>query len=784
MKAIKQILKLVLYFLGAVFLIVFLAFGALSLKYKMAIREVKGELQVQAQPGKLGKYVNPFIGTGGYPWVCGHNFPGAAQPFGIMRLSPDTDGFIGDLTGEKALNTSGYYYGDNRIIGFSHTRLSGTGATDGGHFRVIPGAGKETLQKYLQRKYISFSHRNEKAFPGYYAVKLQDPDVLSEFTATMRTGLHRYTFYEDDQPCFLIDVCSTLGDRKTKEGVVKIIPEAMEVEGAVRAFGTFGGRYGGEKIYFVARFNKPFENYSIWKNGILAENQKVTAGDKVGAVFTFEKTLAPFTVEIRVSVSHVSIDNARLNLDAEAGDKSFEGILEEAKQAWEEKLSLIKIQSDIPDQWTIFYTAMYRSFLMPTLFEDVNGDYMGFDKQKHNDSTGHYYTDLSLWDTYRTLHPLYMLISRDEQLDMVRSLVKMKEQGGGLPRWPSGYGYTGSMLGSPADMVIAGSWLKGIRDFDVESAYDGMKAIALGPPAKGSQYSGRRGIGGYLEYEYCPSDLMDKAVSKTLEYAWADQSIANLAKVLGQAEDAKLFESHAQYYRNTWNQVTKYFQPRDTKGIFFEPFKPLLLTYLDWEEKYTDDYVEGSALQWRWCVPQDPQGLIELFGSREYFVTELNDFFAKADPDRGTFSPGSYYWHGNEPDMHAAYLFNKAGRPDLTQKWVRWILDNKYGTDPGGLDGNDDGATLSAWYILSAMGFYPIAGSDLYELGAPLFEHATMNMGKSELEIIAENYGPGKIYAQKIWLNDTLLDRTWIRHSEIAHGGVFKFEMSAIAPEN
>jgi len=777
---IKRSLKFLLYFLGAVILIILVAVSVLSLKYQLAIREVKGTLEVSAHAGELGKYVNTFIGTGGYPWVCGHNFPGAAQPFGVMRLSPDTDGFIGDLTGEKALNTSGYYYGDNRIIGFSHTRLSGTGATDGGHFRIIPGAGGKTAQNYFRRKYISFSHSDEKAFPGYYAVKLHDPDVLSEFTATMRTGIHRYTFNENDQPCFLIDVCSALGDRKTIEGSVKIIPEAMEVEGAVRAFGTFGGRYGGEKIYFVARLNKPFKEYSTWKDGVIAENRKENTGDNVGAVLMLEKTSESLTVEIRLSVSHVSIDNARQNLDAETRDKSFEDVLEEAKQAWEEKLSLIKIKSATSEQFTIFYTAMYRSFLMPTLFEDVNGDYVGFDKQVHNDSIGHYYTDLSLWDTYRTLHPLYTLIARDEQQDMVRSLVSMKKQGGGLPRWPSGYGYTGSMLGSPADMVIAETWLKGIRDFDVESAYEGMKAIALGHVLKGSQYSGRRGIEGYLEYEYCPSDLMDKAVSKTLEYAWADQSIANLAKALGKEEDVRLFESHAQYYRNTWNPETKYFQPRNTKQ-FFEPFKPLLLTYLDWEEKYTDDYVEGSALQWRWCVPQDPKGLIELFGGREYFVKELNDFFAKSDPDKGTFSPGSYYWHGNEPDMHAAYLFNEAGRPDLTQKWVRWILDNKYGTDPGGLDGNDDGATLSAWYILSAMGFYPIAGSDIYQLGAPLFEHAMMDMGNSKLEIIAENYSPENIYVQKIWLNDTLIDRTWIRHSEIARGGVLKFEMAAKA---
>ncbi len=612
--------------MGIVLAAVLLLTGGVILKYKMSVREVKGELETEMRPGPLGQYVNTFIGTGGYPWVCGHNFPGAARPFSVMRLSPDTDGFIGALTGEKALNTSGYYYGDNRIIGFSHTRLSGTGATDGGHFRIVPGDGYKTAKKYFDGKYMPFSHRDERAFPGYYAVKLKDPAVLAEFTTASRTGLHRYTFEKQVHPFILIDVGSALGDRKTTEGTVRIIPGMNEVEGGIRTFGTFGKRYGGEKIWFVARFSKPFTTFAVWKDSVIAENLKQATGGKVGAVFEFGETQETFTVEVRLAVSHVSIDNARENLEEETSGKTFKDILEETKQAWEEKLSLIRIGKATPEQLTVFYTAMYRCFLMPTLFQDVNGYYKGFDKKIHHDSTGNYYTDLSLWDTFRTLHPLYTLIAPKEQLDMVRSLVKMKEQGGGLPRWPSGYGYTGSMLGSPADMVIAETWLKGPRDFDVESAFEGMKAIALGPPPKGSLYSGRRGIAGYLEYGYCPSDLMDEAVSKTLEYAWADQSIANLARALGKEEDARLFESHAQYYRNTWNPETKYFQPKDTQGNFFEPFKPLLLTYLDWDEKYTDDYVEGSALQWRWCVHRTRTGSLNCSGAGNILLNSSTIF--------------------------------------------------------------------------------------------------------------------------------------------------------------
>jgi predicted alpha-1,2-mannosidase len=272
--------------------------------------------------------------------------------------------------------------------------------------------------------------------------------------------------------------------------------------------------------------------------------------------------------------------------------------------------------------------------------------------------------------------------------------------------------------------------------------------------------------------------MMDEAVSKTLEYAWADHAIGQLAGSLGKRDDALLFEEHAGFYRNLWNPETMYFHPRNSAGDFVPEFKPLLLTYFDRKGKYTDDYVEGSALQWRWAVPFDARGLISLFGSPEYFATELNDFFAQSDPAMGRWNPGPYYWHGNEPDIHAAYLFNEAGRPDLTQKWVRWILDHKYGTSYDGLDGNDDGATLSAWYIFSSLGFYPIAGTEIYQLGTPLFREVEVAMGGKILRIEAEQYTPGNFYVDQVQLNDSILDRSWIKHSEIAGGGVLNFQMS------
>ena len=522
-----------------------------------------------------------------------------------------------------------------------------------------------------------------------------------------------------------------------------------------------------------------FSNYGTWNEEHFFEGQTNADGNDIGVELGFSSINPESSVGLKLAISYVSIQNARANLEAEAAGKSFDEILTRAQDRWEERLSLIRIDGATNEQRTIFYTALYRAFQMPTVFNDVNGEYFGFDKQVHQAEGFRYFTDLSLWDTFRTLHPLYNIIAPAEQRDMMVSLVRMAKEGGWLPRWPSGNGYTGSMLGTPADITIADAWLKGIRDFDVEFAYQSMLRTALGPTPPGASFSGRGGIESYLKNQYCAADMMDESVSKTLEYAWADHSIGQLALALGKTEDAALFSEHAQFYRNTWNPETQYFHPRNSNGDFVDDFKPLLLTYLDLKGKYTNDYTEGSALQWRWAVPFDAQGLISLFESREYFVSELNDFFAKSDPALGAMNPGPYYWHGNEPDIHAAYLFNEAGRPDLTQKWVRWILENKYDTTHKGLDGNDDGATLSAWYIFSSLGFYPIAGSDVYQMAAPLFREAEVKIGENILRIEADNFEPENYYVKKIWLNDTLLDRNWIRHSEIADGGVLRFEMAA-----
>ena len=351
-------------------------------------------------------------------------------------------------------------------------------------------------------------------------------------------------------------------------GEVKVLPDASEIEGSVETSGTFAKRYGGLKTYFIAKFNRPIQSFATWTGDVEVPAQPDAAGDDVSVDVAFESKDATPTIELKLAVSYVSLANARANLEQEAGKQNFDQVLAGAVADWERMLSRIQVTGGTPSQRTIFRTALFHSLQMPTLFQDVNGDYLGFDRKVHRSEGFDYYTDMSLWDTFRTVHPLFNLIARREQRDMVVSLLKMAEQGGYLPRWPSGGGYTNSMFGTPADIVITESYLKGIRDFDVEGAYGFMKKTALAPVPPGSPFSGRVGVEHYLKHEYCPADLMKKSVASTIEYCYADQAIAQLAEALGHHDDAKRFTEHGRYYRNLWNPETQFFHPRDPKGDF------------------------------------------------------------------------------------------------------------------------------------------------------------------------------------------------------------------------
>nr|HQH63133.1 GH92 family glycosyl hydrolase [Clostridiales bacterium] len=639
--------------------------------------------------GVYGRWVNPFIGTGGYPWVCAMLFPGAATPFGMVRLSPDT--ILPGGADFVNLGFAGYYYPYRHLRGFSHTRLVGAGTGDMGHFRVTPAIGNTKPADRLTHPLV-FTHEQEEATAGYYAVNLPGIDCMAELTATTHAGVHRYTFRSEKDAHLFIDATSFRTAGSAADGKVRILPDAMEIEeeGLIHS-------NGGLKGYFVARFSKPFKSCATWTNGVSAAGSTEAAGDDTGADINFGN-IKNEPVELKLGISFVSLENARLNLDAETGGLDFEGVRDAARDTWDTALSKIKIESPDREMKTIFYTALYHSMMMPTDFTDVNGQYLGFKEQAGTAEGFTYRTDMALWDTFRTLHPLLNLIAPDTQRDCLKSLVLMARANGSLPRWASESRDTGSMFGTPANMVIAESYLKGITDFEAAEAYAFMKNTAL---ETGAHPESHPDIQALNRYGYVPADLENISVSKTLELSWAAGSIALLADALGNTEDAALFTGKSMSYKNIFNPATKYFQGRNADGSWQQPFLPNILSYYDeiLPIKVSTAYCEGSPRQWRWTAPQDTAGLIALFGSREYFVRELNQFMADASKNLSAVVPGSGFWMGNEHDMHAPYLFDDAGRPDLTQKWARWALAERFSTAVNGLDGNDDGGTLSAWYV-------------------------------------------------------------------------------------
>lgn len=729
----------------------------------------------ETHTGEYTQWVDPFIGTGGVPWVSAMTSPAASTPFGMVRLGPDSSSAVG-YNPFGFLGTSGYYYGHSHLWGFSHTRLSGTGVIEGGAVRVTPSAGKSNHSKRLSSPLI-YSHESETAAPGYYAVYLPTEKCLAELTAVSHSGVHRYTFGTSKDAHLLIDATSFLARGSAADGIINVDPESGEIYGRARLQTGFSARYGGLYVYFSARLNREFESFSTWSGEDSVQGRTEASGDDVGVDLCFGDIKGQ-SVELYVGISYVSIKNARENLEAEVGGADFDAVRSHSVSEWDEWLSRIKIESGDSEIKTIFYTALYHSMLMPTDFTDVNGEYLGFKRTVGKAEGFTYRTDMSLWDTFRTTHPLYILIAPEIQTDCLKSLVLMAKAGGTLPRWPSGAGYTGSMFGTPADMVIAESYLKGITDFDVEAAYKYMK-LTSEKSVGGADY--RSAVEEYNKYGYVPADKADKSASRTLEYAWADASISKLAGALGYADEAEHYYNKSMNYKNIFDPNTKYFRGKNSDGSWLEPFSTRITSFYDevLVRKYATAYCEGSARHWRWSAVQDVDGLIELFGSKEYFVSELDDFMSDASRNMSAIDPGDGYWQGNQHDIHCAYLFNDAGRPELTQKWVRWILTERHGTGVNGIDGNDDGGTLSSWYVFSSMGLYPQAGSDKYWIGAPIVDRAEINLtGGKTLTVVAKNQSEKNMYVDSVTFNGVPLTDMTISHSLIADGGTLEFVMS------
>ena len=736
----------------------------------------------QAQPSQTAwAAVDPFIGTGGE----GHTYPGATLPFGMVQLSPDTR----IQPRSKGYGwAAGYRHDDHTIVGFSHTHFSGAGHSDLGDVLLMPISGTPKLERgnpdvpgsgYTSR----FRHETEQAQPGYYAVTLDDGGVRAELSATARVGVHRYTFPEGKPAHVLVDLRTSMYDYPGKVLWSRL---RVRADGTVTGFRETRGWAPGRQLYFAMRFSRPLAGSALHdtEENVAykgfpppgADNPRQRAqieGRQLVGVFDFgEATREPLVVKL--AISPVSEDGAIANLDAEVPGFDFDRVRAEAKRHWQQALASVDVQGT-PEQRTRFYTALYHALLGPTLFMDVDGRYRGPDNAVHQASGWANYSTFSLWDTYRALHPLLTLVQPPRHTaDIVNSLLAARRESpyGILPVWAFHGLETWCMIGYHAVPVIADAYMKGIGGFDADEALGAMVASA--------DYGPYDGIAAYRELGWVPIDEEGEAASKTLEYAFDDWTIAQMAQKMGKGEVAAEFGKRAANWKHAFDPATGFMRARQRDGSFREPFDPTA-------SGYGSDYTEGNAWQYSWYVPQDVAGLAAAHGGTDRLLARLDAVFdAKVDPKVFEHMEDitgliGWYAHGNEPSHHVAYLYAYAGQPWRTQAHLKQIMDSQYAARPDGLSGNDDLGQMSAWYVFTALGFYPVApGSNQYVIGRPFLPRSTLNLPNGKhFTVIADGLDAGHGYIGHATLNGKPLDRAYLDHAEILAGGELRFTMQA-----
>ncbi|MEQ7802378.1 GH92 family glycosyl hydrolase [Pedobacter sp. ASV1-7] len=734
----------------------------------------------------ITSYVNPFIGTGSVDSssLAGNNFPGATVPFGFVQLSPDTDP-------SPSYNlASGYNYGDNTIVGFSHTHLSGTGVADffdllvmpiSGDVKWTPGNGSEKRSGYRS----AFSKKDEFAKPGYYRVLLQDYNVNAELTATEHAGFHRYTFRENQPAHILFDLSHSI-DKKREKWPVDIIGSQLRVidQYTIEGYRIITGWARLRKLYFHVKFSKPIINHQMARGNKVFEklpiingfNAYKAKGDiSIRAVFDFDVKPGE-QVLLKVGLSSVSVANAKENLEKEINDWDFDAVTAKADALWEKELSTVQIEAT-PEVKTIFYTGLYHLFIQPNVTSDINGDYQASDMTIKTAPTKKHYSTFSLWDTYRAAHPLYTLLKPSKDAAFINSMIAHYESYGYLPIWQLWNDESYTMIGNHAIPVIVDAVQKGITGFDLHKAYEAVKNTSIiehpGSPFKLLD-----------QYGYFPEDLQTQSVSLGLEVAFNDWCVAQFAKKMGYKDDYDFFIKRSQLIKNIYDKKTGFFRGKDKNGNWLEPFDPF---------KYGGNggspYTEANAWQYLWYVPQDIPWMIELFGGKDKFIKKLDDFFSlKQGEDQKNHNASGFigqYAHGNEPSHHIAYLYNTVDQGWKTQKMVTEIMNKFYTTEPAGYSGNEDCGQMSAWYIFSALGFYPVNPAiGNYQFGSPKLNKAVINLenGK-QFSILTKNFSEQNVFVHSIRLNGKLVKETFISHDDILKGGVLEFEMGK-SPKN
>jgi predicted alpha-1,2-mannosidase len=734
--------------------------------------------------GDPASLVDIRIGTGGH----GHTFPGAVVPFGAVQLSPDTFNDQWDWC-------SGYHISDTSIMGFSHTHLSGTGCGDLLDFLVMPATGEVKLvpgsRSNPEAGYRSrFDHADEHAEPGYYSVLLKDYGVHAELTATERTGLHRYTFASgagapNPSPKMghiLVDLEHSYA--YNGQSAVVTASLARTAEDTIAGGRTTKAWGDGRQIYFTMQFSRKPAKVTFYRdNAEVADGvQQGVApieGKSLKCVLFFDLTESP-VVMVKTGISGVSAESAAKNLRTELSGWEFEEVRRSAREKWNRQLSRISITTTNEAHRKIFYAALYHASIGPSLFDDVDGSYRGMDKQVHTLNPGQRnYTAFSLWDTYRAAHPLYTMINAEHVPDFANTLIRMAEESpAGMPVWPLQGCETGTMTGYHSAAVIAEACNKGFAGVEYERGYKAMMKRAM--------VDDYRGLGHYRAKGYIPCDLEEESVSKTFEYCYDDWSIAHVAKKLGHDDDAKILTARSRNYRNFYDQRVNLARPKLANGEWAEPFDPIDIGH----SKKWRDFTESNSWQTTFCVQHDAAGLIETMGGQKVFAAKLDELFnqpstipADAPPDIAGLV--GQYAQGNEPSHHIAYLYVYAGQPYKTQVRIRMLLETMYADEPDGLQGNEDVGQMSAWYILSAMGFYsvdPVSGN--YIFGTPLFDRVKVQLARGkELEIVAERSAPGDQYIQSVTFHGKPYTRSWFNHREIVNGARIVFTMGSTPNE-
>jgi len=746
-------------------------------------------IQAQNQKNYID-YVNPLVGTKN----MGHTYPGATVPFGMVQLSPETDTVQFEINGQYNKDVykycSGYQYDDNTIVGFSHTHFSGTGHSDLGDFLIMPTVGDLKLNPGTSKKPDSgyrsrFSHDSEVAEPAYYKVLLNDYNILAEHTATNRVGFHKYTFPESDDSHIILDLISGIYNYKEKNVWTFV---RVENDTLITGYRQTNGWARTKTVYFAMVFSKPFSQYGhkkydisiykgFWRKFNETKNFPEMAGKNIRAYFDF-KTKKDEEIKIKFALSSVSTEGALKNLKFEIPNWDFEKVKTESQNEWNKELSKIEVEMMQEKDMETFYTAMYHSFLGPITYMDIDGAYRGLDQNIHYAKDFTNYTVFSLWDTYRALHPLFNIIQPKRNSDMVESMLEHYNQSVHkmLPVWSHYANENWCMIGYHSVPVIADAMVKGnLKDFDHNKLLE-----ACVTTAKNKYYDG---LDYYMQMGFVPDDKNSSSVSKTLEYAYDDWCIAQVAKIVNDKKVYKEFNSRSQNFTNVYDEKIGFMRPKLSDQNWKQDFNTL--------STHGQGFIEGNAWNYSLYVPHQPTQMIEMMGGENQFVQHLDSLFTMHIDDEhfeGTEDItrdgiiGNYV-HGNEPGHHIPYLYNWTNKPWKTQERVRMIMETMYSNTVDGLCGNDDAGQMSAWYVFSALGFYPVCpGSDQYAIGSPIVKNAKLNLENgNKLIIEVKNQKPENVYVEKVVINDKELKRNYLIHSDIVGNNRIIFYMSRSA---